>query len=44
MNAAPAWVVRVDGKVDSVMSFELGEREIRGIRIIRNPEKLRHLQ
>ncbi|MCB0106625.1 MAG: RNA polymerase sigma-70 factor [Caldilineaceae bacterium] len=44
VNAAPAWVVRVDGKVDSVMSFELGEREIRGIRIIRNPEKLRHLQ
>ena len=44
INGAPAWVVRVDGKLDNVMTFELGEHGIVAIRIVRNPEKLQHLQ
>ena len=44
INGAPAWVVRVDGKIDNVMSFELGNTAICGVRIVRNPEKLQHLQ
>ena len=44
INGAPAWVVRIDGKLDNVMTFELGEHGIIAIRIVRNPEKLQHLQ
>ena len=44
INGAPAWVVRVDGKIDNVMTFELGEHGIIAIHIVRNPEKLQHLQ
>lgn len=43
INGAPAWVVRVDGKIDNVMNFELGEHGIVAIHIVRNPEKLQHL-
>lgn len=44
INGAPAWVVHIDGKVDNVMNFELGEQGIIAIHIVRNPEKLQHLQ
>lgn len=44
VNSAPALVVRVDGKVDNVMSFEINGVSISAIRIVRNPEKLRHLE
>jgi RNA polymerase sigma-70 factor (ECF subfamily) len=44
VNGAPALVVRVDGKIENVMSFEIGGAGIRAIRIVRNPEKLRHLE
>lgn len=43
VNGAPALVVRVDGKLENVMSFEIGGAGICAIRIVRNPEKLRHL-
>lgn len=43
INGAPAWFVRVDGKLDNVMSFELGPHGITAIHIVRNPEKLQHL-
>jgi len=43
INGAPAWVVRVDGKIDNVMNFEVGEQGIVAIHIVRNPEKLQHL-
>jgi RNA polymerase sigma-70 factor (ECF subfamily) len=44
VNGAPALVVRVDGKIENVMSFEIGGAGICAIRIVRNPEKLRHLE
>lgn len=44
VNGGPAWVVRVDGNLDNVMSFEWDAQGISAIRIVRNPEKLRHLQ
>jgi RNA polymerase sigma-70 factor (ECF subfamily) len=44
VNGAPALVVRVDGKLENVMSFELSGATISAIRIVQNPEKLRHLQ
>ncbi|MCE7982879.1 MAG: RNA polymerase sigma-70 factor [Caldilinea sp. CFX5] len=44
VNGAPALVVRVDGKLENVMSFEIGRAGVSAIRIVRNPEKLRHLQ
>jgi RNA polymerase sigma-70 factor (ECF subfamily) len=44
VNGAPALVVRVDGKIENVMSFELNGAMISAIRIVRNPEKLRHLE
>ncbi|MCB0064507.1 MAG: hypothetical protein KDE19_20425, partial [Caldilineaceae bacterium] len=43
VNGAPAFLVRVAGKIENVVSFEIAETEIRAIRIVRNPEKLRHL-
>ncbi len=44
VNGAPAWVVRVDGKLDNVISFEISGKHISAIHIVRNPEKLQHLQ
>lgn len=44
VNGAPALVVRVDGKLENVMSFEINGASISAIRIVRNPEKLRHFQ
>jgi len=44
VNGAPALVVRVDGKIENVMSFAIGGEQIEAIHIVRNPEKLRHLQ
>lgn len=44
VNGAPALVVRVDGKIENVMSFEITGAGVSAIRIVRNPEKLRHLQ
>lgn len=44
VNGAPALMVRVDCKLENVMSFEISGASISAIRIVRNPEKLRHLQ
>lgn len=44
VNGAPAWMVRVGGKLENVMSFEINGAGVSTIRIVRNPEKLRHLQ
>ncbi|MEZ4621952.1 MAG: nuclear transport factor 2 family protein [Caldilineaceae bacterium] len=43
VNGAPALFVRVAGTLDNVMNFEIGPNGIQAIRIVRNPEKLRHL-
>jgi len=43
VNGAPALFIRIDGRLDSVMSMEIEPTGIRAIRIVRNPEKLRHL-
>lgn len=43
VNGEPALVVRVAGKVDNVICFEIDGANISAIRIVRNPEKLRHL-
>ncbi len=43
VNGAPALFVRIDGQLDNVMCLEIGTNGIQAIRIVRNPEKLRHL-
>lgn len=40
VNGEPGITMRVAGRVDSVYTFEFGEREITALRIIRNPDKL----
>ncbi len=44
VNGAPALFVRVAGQLDNVMSMEIGRHGIQAIRIVRNPDKLRHLK
>jgi RNA polymerase sigma-70 factor (ECF subfamily) len=44
INRHPGALVYVGGKLDRTISFELAADRIRAIYIVRNPEKLRHLQ
>jgi RNA polymerase sigma-70 factor (ECF subfamily) len=44
INRRPGALVYVGGKLDRTISFELAAGRIRAIYIVRNPEKLRHLQ
>jgi len=43
INGEPALITFTDGTIHSVMVFELEGSRIAGLRIVRNPDKLRHL-
>jgi RNA polymerase sigma-70 factor, ECF subfamily len=43
VNGLPGIVVRVDGEVNSVITLEVADGQIRGIFIVANPEKLRSI-
>ena len=44
MNGLPGWIVRdAGGAVVWVLSLEVDEGEVRTVRIVLSPEKLRHL-
>ena len=40
VNGDPGFVVSIDDQVDQVMAFEVGGGRVRGVRIVRNPQKL----
>ena len=43
VNGEPALAMRVDGRIDSIYSFEFDAGAIKALRIVRNPEKLRYI-
>ena len=43
VNGEPGLVVKVDGRTQSVLTLHVGQSGIEGIYIVRNPEKLWHL-
>jgi RNA polymerase sigma-70 factor (ECF subfamily) len=43
VNGLPGYIVRQDGRVVWVVSLEIDEGRVRAIRMVLNPEKLRHL-
>ncbi len=43
INAEPGVLVFVNGKLEQSMTFELSDGRIRGIYVVRNPDKLNHL-
>jgi RNA polymerase sigma-70 factor (ECF subfamily) len=43
VNAEPALVVRVDGRLESIFVFSIDGDTISGIRVVRNPDKLAHI-
>jgi hypothetical protein len=42
-NAEPALVIRVDGRLESVFVFSIDGDSVSGIRVVRNPDKLGHI-
>jgi len=44
INAEPAMVLRIAGRVDSVYTFTIDGGAIAAIRVVRNPDKLRFLE
>ena len=44
VNGWPGVCVAIDGQVDSVMTWESDGEHISAIRIVRNPDKLRHVE
>lgn len=43
MNGEPALITRSGSAIDSVMVFEVTDSKIAALRVVRNPDKLRHL-
>ena len=43
VNSEPALVVRVPGRLESIFVFSIENDAIAGIRVIRNPDKLAHI-
>jgi RNA polymerase sigma-70 factor, ECF subfamily len=43
VNGLPGYVVRLGGEVIWVLSLEVDDARVRTVRIVLNPEKLRHL-
>ena len=43
-NGCPGLLVRLDGEVDGVMVFEVGDAGITGLYYVRNPAKLTHVE
>ncbi|MBW0275220.1 RNA polymerase subunit sigma-24 [Nocardia sp. MH4] len=44
INGAPALLLRLDGKLDSIVTLRLDEGAITGLYVVRNPEKLSRIQ
>jgi RNA polymerase sigma-70 factor (TIGR02957 family) len=44
INGCPALVIRLDGEIDNVVAVRIDDGLITGLYIVRNPEKLSHLQ
>ena len=43
VNGDAGYVLRVDGQLDQVLACSVADRRVVAIRIVRNPEKLRHV-
>ncbi|MGF1344621.1 RNA polymerase sigma-70 factor [Streptomyces flavovirens] len=43
VNGDPALIVRLDGKIDTVMTMRIDDGLVTGLYAVRNPEKLSHL-
>ncbi len=43
VNGLPGYIVRLEGQVVWVLSLEIDDGRVRTVRIVLNPEKLRHL-
>jgi RNA polymerase sigma-70 factor (ECF subfamily) len=43
VNAEPALILRVGGRIESVFVFSVNGALIEGIRVVRNPDKLAHI-
>lgn len=44
INGGPALIIRIDDEIDSVVAARIDDGRITGLYIVRNPEKLSHLQ
>ncbi|MGS2805124.1 RNA polymerase sigma-70 factor [Nocardia sp. MW-W600-9] len=44
INGAPALILRLDGKLDSIVTVRLDDGAITGLYVVRNPEKLSRIQ
>ena len=44
INGCPALIVRLDGEIDNVVAVRIDDGLITGLYIVRNPEKLSHMQ
>jgi RNA polymerase sigma-70 factor (TIGR02957 family) len=44
INGCPALVIRLDGEIDNVVAVRIDDGLITGLYIVRNPEKLSHVQ
>ena len=43
VNGEPSLALRVEGRVDSIYTFEFEDGAIKALRIVRNPDKLRYI-
>jgi len=44
INGGPALIIRIDDEIDSVVAARIDDGRITGLYIVRNPEKLSHVQ
>jgi RNA polymerase sigma-70 factor (TIGR02957 family) len=44
INGCPALIVRLDGEIDNVVAVRIDDSLITGLYIVRNPQKLSHIQ
>jgi RNA polymerase sigma-70 factor (ECF subfamily) len=44
VNGGPALLVRLDGEIDNVVAVRIDDGLVTGLYIVRNPQKLTHLQ
>jgi hypothetical protein len=44
VNGGPALIIRIDGEIDNVVAVRIDDGLITGLYIVRNPQKLSHVQ
>ncbi len=44
VNAEPALIVRVGTRLESIFVFSIDDDTVSGIRVVRNPDKLAHIE